>query len=197
MTKIKTRKTMFNLILDLLFPRFGKDFKTGYLGDLRQFKSFQREDIFVCGKYFLLKDFIHRAKFEGEFAIATEFADLIICKNLNLPDLITAVPPDPVRLGQRGYHLPYKIAKSLGHKLNLPFEEIATKIKHTQSQIDLDKQKRIGNLKQVFCAKKTDKKNIWLIDDVATTGTTLQEVEKAILLANPSSKIVKIVISSE
>jgi ComF family protein len=166
------------------------------LGDLSQFKSFWKDSVFVCGEYFLLKDFVHRAKFEGEFAIATEFANLIISKVLPLPDLITAVPPDPKRFNQRGYHLPYKIAQRLAQKLELTFEEIASKTKHTQTQVGLNKQERVDNLKQVFEAKKTHAKIIWLIDDVVTTGTTLTQVKKAILQKNPNARIIKIVITS-
>lgn len=189
---------MIKQILDLIFPRFGTKFEDTYLGDLSQFKSFWKDDTFVCGKYFLLKNFVHRAKFDGEFSIAQEFADLIILqtKNLEKPHLITFVPPDPKRFSQRGYHLPQKIAQSLSKKLSIPFEEICTKIKHTATQVGLNKQARIENLKQVFEAKKTDQKIIWLIDDVVTTGTTLSEVEKAILLTNPNSQVVKIVVTS-
>ena len=50
-----TWKIMFNLLLDLLFPRFRQNFENSYLGDLSQFKSFWKDDVFICGEYFCSK----------------------------------------------------------------------------------------------------------------------------------------------
>lgn len=98
------------------------------------------------------------------------------------------------------YNQSYLLAKDLARKLNLPYIEIFTKNKNTKSQASLNREWRLNNLKNVFFVN--DKKNILsgvdtliLIDDVATTWSTMNELAKIIKLYYPNISVWWVVIA--
>nr|HPI41827.1 phosphoribosyltransferase family protein [Pseudobdellovibrionaceae bacterium] len=100
----------------------------------------------------------------------------------------------------RGFNQSALVAQILSAYYNLPLQENnLIKIKSTQSQTTFNKQQRQKNIANAFAIKNPDlisNKTIFLIDDVFTTGSTMEECAK-ILKANGASKVFGIVIARE
>jgi ComF family protein len=110
----------------------------------------------------------------------------MIFSNFNNPILIP-IPMHPKNLKERGYNQSELIVKDIEKiKTNKNFSfcyNALQKIKETPHQSKLkNKNERLKNLKDCFFAdeKLVKNKNIILIDDVITTGTTMSEATKAL-----------------
>lgn len=104
--------------------------------------------------------------------------------------LIIPVPLSKKRLKTRGYNQAELLAKELSLKNHLSFvleTSVLYKIKDTESQVSVkDRTKRLENIRGSFAVKNPEKitgKNILLIDDITTTGATLNEARKVLLKA--------------
>lgn len=96
-------------------------------------------------------------------------------------DLITTVPPHISTMVNRGFDQMYPVAKRLSKVFHTPYKQVLRKIFPTESQKELDADRRSGNLLGVFdvCEKQeVVGKNILLLDDVVTTGATTNECAK-------------------
>ncbi len=203
---------VFSLLSDLFFP---KDFFDTYLsGDFFASKvrrpdipSPAFDQILVSANYYQVEKLLERAKFGAETAIIPDFAT-IMTKNLLTqidqktvakPDLLIFVPADTKRFSQRNYHLPQILAEQISRQTGILCQQILQKTKTTEAQTHLDRQKRLLNLENSFellPVSLTKMRTICLIDDVATTGTTLNECAKIILEHNPFLEIYALVLAS-
>ncbi|MBE7024558.1 MAG: ComF family protein [Ruminococcaceae bacterium] len=133
---------------------------------------------------FLYKDTVRTAilqfKFGGRKASAVTFASFILMKMRELeadrPDLITFVPMHFIRLGSRGYNQAALLAQALGEKLNVPVCATLRKTKNTMPQSRRRGRDRRQSLGDAFALRRNTDiqgKRILLLDDVITTGTTL------------------------
>lgn len=113
----------------------------------------------------------------------------IMYYSMNIPgtDFITSVPLHPKRQQERGFNQAQEIAMELSLLLNIPYVETLKRTRHTINQASLhDKEKRLVNLKNIFELNKNvslqlmKNKSIIIIDDVTTTGTTLNECAKVL-----------------
>lgn len=95
-------------------------------------------------------------------------------------DIIIPIPLHPRRLEKRGYNQAGVIAEALGKKLGISVsEKILRRQKNTKPQKELNHQERQKNIKNAFVAKKKlDGENILLVDDIYTTGSTVEEAAK-------------------
>jgi len=102
-------------------------------------------------------------------------------------DLIIPVPLHKKRRRRRGYNQSEIIAKHLSKVYCLPMSsQILIKTKNTVPQMKLSKKLRIKNLTDSFSSKNIHilkNKNIMLVDDVITTGTTLNTCAKKLIKA--------------
>jgi len=93
-------------------------------------------------------------------------------------DLIIPIPLHPSRKRRRGYNQSAKFAEGLGDSLQIPWDEnIAERIISTTTQTRKSKIQRWENVKDVFVIRQPEKisgKRILLVDDVITTGATLE-----------------------
>ena len=124
--------------------------------------------------------------------ILEELADLQIMENFREPILIP-IPLSRKRRRERGYNQAELIAEKLieldiKHKNFTLEKEILIKTKNTENQAHIeDRRERLNNIIGSFSIKnnienmrRIKNRNIILIDDVVTTGATLEEAKKVL-----------------
>lgn len=93
-------------------------------------------------------------------------------------DLIIPVPLHPSRLRQRGYNQSAKIAEGISLATGIPWQEsISIRKSNTRTQTKMNRSERWENVKNVFGLSDETKvkgKRILLVDDVVTTGATIE-----------------------
>ena len=113
-------------------------------------------------------------------------------------DCIIAVPISMKRFWERGYNQADLIAKFLAKKINKKqLKFVLVKTKNNNKQSTLDFQERMLNVSQVykvFQKNKIKDKTILLIDDIFTTGATVNECSR-ILKENGAKKIIVAVVA--
>lgn len=114
-------------------------------------------------------------------------------------DVVTFVPMSPKALKKRGYNQARLLAEHFCDQLELdkPVEAL-TKIKETERQEKLGKKERKENLVGAFSARDVVRgKRVLLIDDIKTTGATLNECAKALKRKGAISVVCLTVASRE
>lgn len=113
--------------------------------------------------------------------------------------MIVSVPLHPKREQSRGYNQSYLIARELGRELGIKNEpRLLARVKNTHSQSLLKRDERLENIKDAFRITDTSRvegKAIFLVDDILTTGATLNECSR-VLKGAGAKKIVAAVIAS-
>ena len=105
-------------------------------------------------------------------------------------NLVVPVPLGQARKQQRGYNQAALLAQPLAHALQLPYNpRILTRVRETQSQVELSLIERQKNMQGAFQAhsQKVQRQIILVIDDVTTTGSTLNACAGALLEAGAQS----------
>ncbi len=114
--------------------------------------------------------------------------------------VLIPVPLDKKKLKIRGYNQSEELAKELSKVLQIPvISDNLIKIKSTKPQMELTKEEREKNLEGVFAVSDTAKftgKKVFLVDDVYTTGSTMQECAK-ILKESGAKSVCGICIARE
>lgn len=98
-------------------------------------------------------------------------------------DLITAVPVSKKKLWIRGYNQSRLLAEQIERLREIPYIETLKKIKDTPPQSRLGFQKRLSNVKHAFSvidSNQISNKRILLIDDIYTTGSTVNECARVL-----------------
>jgi ComF family protein len=169
--------------------RLEEEYKRKFYGNgiIIDFKS-----VFVFEKDKELQHVIHALKYEKRFSIGL-FLGKVLGKTLReiIPsweiNLIIPVPLHHLKKAERGYNQSAYIAKGLSKELKLPYNERAIKrTRFTESQTTMTLQERQANIEGVFAVRNKNKvkaKNILLVDDVITTGSTISECGKVLLEA--------------
>lgn len=128
------------------------------------------------------KDLIKNFKFKKEVALYSIIGDLMIesfFKNNNFKDFthISYVPMTRKDESIRGFNQSKLLAKYIAKNLDLEFLDSFKKIRNTKTQVGLKENDREKNLIDAFALEKYSK-DLIIVDDVITTGTTLREVAK-------------------
>ena len=96
-------------------------------------------------------------------------------------DYICGVPAYKSKKRKRGYSQTELIAKRISKELNIEYRELLKKVKNTQQQSKLTAIQRKANIKNTFkCTEDLEGKKILLIDDVLTTGYTINECSRVL-----------------
>lgn len=102
-------------------------------------------------------------------------------KNINLREFsLIPVPLSNRRLRWRGFNQSELLAQNIAKKFDLELLRELKRIKHQKPQVKLNREERLVNLKDCFkwTGKSLANKKIIIIDDVCTTGATLNEIAK-------------------
>lgn len=145
----------------------------------------------------IVQQLIHNLKYRGQEEIGTLLGawyaeDLSTINNLRTIDLVIPVPLHPKKLRERGYNQTTLFGKTIAKKLHIPFDPTILyrqKYSKTQSQKDrIGRAEGIDTIFDVVLRESNYNKHFLLVDDVITTGATLEACAKA-LLKIPGSKI--------
>jgi ComF family protein len=133
---------------------------------------------------------VHAFKYRGCTALAAPLAEWLREYSrhddagipLNEISVIVPVPLHSLRRWRRGYNQSALLAREFGELTNIPVLEILRRVRHTQPQIALDAIHRADNVRGAFALDERRAQqeysrfqSVLLIDDVATTGATLEE----------------------
>ena len=100
-------------------------------------------------------------------------------------DIVVPVPMSPEGLIRRGFNQSELLAKRIARCLKLRFEpQVLVRVKDSAPQRELSREMREQNLLHAFAIKKPKRikgKNVLLVDDVYTTGSTVRECTRTLL----------------
>ena len=148
---------------------------------------------------------ILRFKFYGARAYCKAYAGIIAGAVRNEPeavfDVIAWAPVSKSRLRKRGYDQARLIAECMSEALGFPCRQLLKKIRHTppQSRI-VGEEKRRANVSGAYavCPDEDIKDlKILLVDDVITTGSTLSECTRTLLMAGADRVICAVLARAE
>ncbi len=129
---------------------------------------------------FPLDRLIPRLKYQSELAIVPALGNCLAetVAALPPPDALIPVPLHPVRIRERGFNHATEIARVVARQLGLPLDTArCQRIRHTPPQMGLKYDARRRNVRGAFtCSGEVRGQHIALIDDVMTTGTSLDEL---------------------
>lgn len=132
-----------------------------------------------------LETMIWRAKFRGREDLAHALGQLLAASPAAKAlaarcDLLMPIPLSTIRHFKRGYNQSRHIADILARQWQLPMQTRWSR-RHTKAQHQLDRAQRARNIRAAFGPPKNVKnKSILLVDDVVTTGFTLQEAARTL-----------------
>lgn len=159
-------------------------------------KGFYFDKVISCVEYTeLSKRIIFGLKYNNK-TYMSKYISIIMKEKLELEnikfDYILFVPLHKKRLNKRGFNQSEKIAQNLGKLINKPVLDSIIRKNNTQRLYKLGKIDRKKELKNAFTLNN-DKdflknKNVLIVDDIFTTGSTVNEISK-ILKLNEVNKI--------
>jgi ComF family protein len=129
-------------------------------------------------------------KFRRKLFYGPAFAQLLTRVSHELPDDIDAVLPVPLhwrRKWRRGFNQALEIARPMAKQLGLPVVRNVRRRRATRPQSGLSATQRASNLRAAFAVRgPLHQRHVLVVDDVVTTGSTLQHVAMALLAAGVS-----------
>ncbi|MDF1579365.1 MAG: ComF family protein [Desulfuromonadales bacterium] len=156
-------------------------------GCLRHPPAFSQ--IYFHGIYtHLLRDVIHRFKYQEDISLARPLGRLLLSTagediDTFRPEVIVPVPLHPARIRQRCYNQALLVARELARNSRCPVPwQALRRIRPTLSQQGLPAATRRKNVRGAFAAdgQHVDGKRVLLVDDVMTTGATLNECARTL-----------------
>ena len=127
-----------------------------------------------------LQNLIHNFKYKGQKALRKPLAQLLLEKwrAVDRPtDLIVAVPLHPNRERERGYNQAHLLSQELGKAVGIEAtKDGLLRVRNTLPQVDLAAGERWVNVRGAFHGDRSilGGRSVLLVDDVCTTGATLQ-----------------------
>jgi len=126
---------------------------------------------------------VQALKYHRRLALARFFADCL--QRVPPPpgaDLILPMPIHVQRLRERGFNQSVELARPLARAWGLPLARtLVRRTRDTPAQAGLTRAARMANLRGVFvCEGSLAGRHVWVVDDVMTTGTSLNELARTL-----------------
>ena len=187
-------------LLDIIFPKkcgnCGKQcdtwvcnncFENLKYGNIQKIEKGEINYLISLFPYGKIRDKMLKFKFNDEAYIYHYFVELI-CRNSKIKniiknsDFIIPVPMYWMKKLKRGYNQSELIAKGISKELKILMDtNVLIKYKNTRTQSLLNSEERKNNLKHCFMLKnieRVENKNVLLVDDIYTTGRTVEACVK-------------------
>lgn len=128
-------------------------------------------------------------KFHEKLSYTRLFADQFIKKithewylHEKLPECIIPIPLHKTRLQERGFNQALELARPIAKTLHIPLDyHSVSRIRATAAQSSVPAAKRLSNIKQCFQVNhKINVNHVAIIDDVMTTGNTVDEFARVL-----------------
>ncbi len=127
---------------------------------------------------------VQALKYGGQLALAGLFAHALHRRigRADDVDLIVPLPLHPLRLAERGFNQAAEIAKVLARLYGIRMDaQLARRVRNTAPQTALPWRERATNMRQAFaCGRELAGLSIAVVDDVMTTGATLDEFARTL-----------------
>lgn len=138
---------------------------------------------------FPLDRLVHRFKFAGDLAVG-EYLGAELAESVAgnpRPDLVLPSPSSAARLRERGFNPAAVLAKRVARELGVPWHPgLLRKVRHTPPQTGLARSARARNLRGAFRCEAVDGLRVAVVDDVTTTGATLEVLARELRRAGAS-----------
>ena len=140
----------------------------------------------------VLKECIHKLKYRRELYLAKTLTGFMVDALEEFPvlgkcDVIVAVPLHRVRQRERGFNQAHLLAKGINNVLKVGISSRnLRRVRETTPQTDLPRSARLRNVRGIFGVMDSSEfngKELLLIDDVYTTGSTVNECSKTLIEA--------------
>ena len=145
---------------------------------------------------FPLDKLVQSFKYGHRLALGAYFGrQLAVLAEKTAADLIIPLPLHPLRLRQRGFNQALELARPVGQALHLPIDSSSCRrIRNTQAQATLAWRERTKNIRGAFhCTADLSDQRIILVDDVMTTGASLDECARTLKLHGATAVTVLVV----
>jgi len=160
-----------------------------------------REYAFECARSAgvfdgVLRDAIHALKYRNLVVVADPLAEILVkafpgTGFAGTVDVVVPIPIHHSRMVDRGFNQSEELACRFARRIPLPVEpSVLRKCRKTKHQVDLPIDLRATNVQGSFVVRHPEKirgKRVLLIDDVFTTGSTLDEAARVLLAAGASA----------
>lgn len=145
--------------------------------------------IAACRYAFPLDGLIQSYKYGGRLAAGPALAALLAPRIGTRPDLILPIPLTAQRLRERGFNQALELARIIGNDLNAPVDaNLCIKTRDTAPQTRLPWKARRKNIRGAFVVLGSlDGCHVAVVDDVLTTGATLNELARNLKRAGAAS----------
>jgi ComF family protein len=151
--------------------------------------------LFYFHKNGRVQQLLHHLKYKGKEEIGRIFGNWLGVEILESPyfesiDIVIPVPIHPKKLKQRGYNQVALFAQQIAEVLNAMYvDDVLLKSINTKTQVFQSREARFQSVADSFYAQNLNTigtKHILLVDDIITTGAT---IEACALVLNPENKI--------
>jgi ComF family protein len=135
-----------------------------------------------------LRRAMHRLKYTGASRVAEPLAAcaapaLHRLMSISGPATLVPVPVSEARRRARGYNQAGLIARALARTSRVAVAELLERSRETRAQHRLNRAARSRNLRGAFTARESAPENVILVDDILTTGATLDACAEVLLAA--------------
>lgn len=144
----------------------------------------------------VVRALIHRFKYQHQFHLRFPLADWLLVTlddaRLAAPpiDALVPVPLHQRRFREREFNQATVLAGLVGARRDLPVDDCLLRVRYTTTQTRYDRGERMENLRNAFALRQTAQvrgRHLVLVDDVLTTGSTLNECARMLMKAGAAS----------